>query len=120
MAKFHLLKIRTSIDIFSTKKCKVTFGLKYISNDQKMMQLEPKSRPQNQSKNNNITTSHNTKRTYDKPNEQLPPKRWQLGYLNLIKYHLNTQKVKTVQKLTPKQANTENQTGSTALERSVV
>ena len=28
---FHLLKIKTSIDIFSTEKCKVTFGLKYIS-----------------------------------------------------------------------------------------
>ena len=27
---FHLLKIRTSIDVFSTEKCKVTFGLKYI------------------------------------------------------------------------------------------
>ena len=25
-----LLKIRTSIDIFDTEKCKVTFGLKYI------------------------------------------------------------------------------------------
>ena len=31
MAMFHLLKIRTSVDIFSTEKCKVTFGLKYIS-----------------------------------------------------------------------------------------
>ena len=30
MAKFNLLKTRTSIDIFSTEKCKVTFGLKYI------------------------------------------------------------------------------------------
>ena len=30
MAMFHLLKIRTSINIFSTEKCKVTFGLKYI------------------------------------------------------------------------------------------
>ena len=30
MAKLHLLKIRSSIDIFSTEKCKVTFGLKYI------------------------------------------------------------------------------------------
>ena len=29
MAMFHLLKIRTSIDIFRTEKCKVTFGLKY-------------------------------------------------------------------------------------------
>ena len=27
---FHLLKVRTSIDIFRTEKCKVTFGLKYI------------------------------------------------------------------------------------------
>ena len=27
---FHLLKIRTSIDICCTEKCKVTFGLKYI------------------------------------------------------------------------------------------
>ena len=27
---FNFLKIRTSIDIFSTKKCKITFGLKYI------------------------------------------------------------------------------------------
>ena len=26
---FHLLKSRTSIDIFITGKCKVTFGLKY-------------------------------------------------------------------------------------------
>ena len=25
----HLLKVRTSIDIFSTEKCKVNFGLKY-------------------------------------------------------------------------------------------
>ena len=30
MAMFHLLKIRTSKDIFSNEKCKVTFGLKYI------------------------------------------------------------------------------------------
>ena len=30
MAKFDLLKTRTSIDIFSTEKCKVSFGLKYI------------------------------------------------------------------------------------------
>ena len=28
---FHLLKIRTRIDIFRTEKCKATFGLKYIS-----------------------------------------------------------------------------------------
>ena len=28
MAMFHLLKIRTSKDIFSNEKCKVTFGLK--------------------------------------------------------------------------------------------
>ena len=27
---FLLLKSRTSIDIFRTEKCKVTFGLKYI------------------------------------------------------------------------------------------
>ena len=27
---FHLLKNRTSIDIFRTEKCKVTFGLKYM------------------------------------------------------------------------------------------
>ena len=26
---FHLLKIRTSIDIFKNEKCKVTFGLEY-------------------------------------------------------------------------------------------
>ena len=26
---FHLLKSRTSIDIFRGEKCKVTFGLKY-------------------------------------------------------------------------------------------
>ena len=31
MAMFHLLKIRTSIDIFKNEKCKVTFGLAYIS-----------------------------------------------------------------------------------------
>ena len=32
MAMFYFLKVRTSIhvDIFSTKKCKVSFGLKYI------------------------------------------------------------------------------------------
>ena len=29
MAKFHLLKIRTIIDIFKNEKCKVTFGLEY-------------------------------------------------------------------------------------------
>ena len=29
MALFHLLKIRTSIDIFKNEKCKVTFGLEY-------------------------------------------------------------------------------------------
>ena len=27
MTMFHLLKIRTSIDIFKNKKCKVTYGL---------------------------------------------------------------------------------------------
>ena len=30
MAMFHLLKIRSSIDLFKNEKCKVTFGLKYI------------------------------------------------------------------------------------------
>ena len=30
MAMFHLLKIRTSIDICKNEKCKVTFGLEYI------------------------------------------------------------------------------------------
>ena len=30
MAKFHLLKIRMSIDIFSTELCKFTFGLDYM------------------------------------------------------------------------------------------
>ena len=29
MSMFHLLKIRTSIDIFKNEKCKVTFGLVY-------------------------------------------------------------------------------------------
>ena len=29
MAMFHLLQIRTSIDICRTEKCKATFGLKY-------------------------------------------------------------------------------------------
>ena len=40
--------------------------------------------------------------------------------LNGNKYHLNKKKVKTVQKRSPKQANTENQIRSTALERSVI
>ena len=31
MAMFHLLKIRTSIDIFKNEKYKVTFGLEYMS-----------------------------------------------------------------------------------------
>ena len=31
MAMFHLLKIRTSIDVFKNERCKVTFGLEYIS-----------------------------------------------------------------------------------------
>ena len=31
MAMFHLLKIRTSKDIFSIEKCKITFGIKYIT-----------------------------------------------------------------------------------------
>ena len=31
MAMFHLLKIRTSIDIFKNEKCQVTFGLEYIN-----------------------------------------------------------------------------------------
>ena len=30
MAMFHLLKIKTSIDILKNGKCKVTFGLEYI------------------------------------------------------------------------------------------
>ena len=30
MAMFHLLKIRTSIDIFKNEKCNATFGLEYI------------------------------------------------------------------------------------------
>ena len=29
MAIFHLLEIRTSIDLFKNEKCKVTFGLEY-------------------------------------------------------------------------------------------
>ena len=67
-----------------------------------------------------ITISRTTKRTYGKPNKQLSPKRWSLSYLNLTKYHLNTQKVKTVQKLTLKQANTDNKIRSTTLEQSVI
>ena len=31
MAMFHLLKIRTSIDILENETCKVTFGLEYIN-----------------------------------------------------------------------------------------
>ena len=31
MAMYHLLKIRTSMDIFKNEKCKVTFGLEYIN-----------------------------------------------------------------------------------------
>ena len=31
MAMSHLLKIRTSIDIFKNEKCKVSFGLEYIN-----------------------------------------------------------------------------------------
>ena len=31
MTMFHLFKIRTIIDIFKNEKCKVTFGLEYIS-----------------------------------------------------------------------------------------
>ena len=31
MAIFHLLKIRSSIEIFKNEKCKVTFGLEYIN-----------------------------------------------------------------------------------------
>ena len=40
--------------------------------------------------------------------------------LNRYKYHLDKQKVQKVQKRSPKQANTENQIRSTALERSVI
>ena len=29
MVMFHLLKTRTSVDIFKNEKCKVTFGLEY-------------------------------------------------------------------------------------------
>ena len=32
MAMFHVLKIRTSIDIFKNEKCKITFGLEYMFN----------------------------------------------------------------------------------------
>ena len=35
MAMFHLLKIRTSIDIFKSEKRKVTFGLEYIIGNKK-------------------------------------------------------------------------------------
>ena len=31
MTMFHLLKIRTSIDIFKNEKCKATFGLEYMT-----------------------------------------------------------------------------------------
>ena len=31
MAMLHLLKIRTSIGLFRNDKCKITFGLKFIS-----------------------------------------------------------------------------------------
>ena len=37
MAMFHLLKIRTSIEIFKNEKCKVTFGLEYIISMTMMM-----------------------------------------------------------------------------------
>ena len=40
--------------------------------------------------------------------------------LNQYKYHLDKQKVKTVRKRSPKQANTENKIRNTALERSVI
>ena len=66
-----------------------------------------------------IFIQRNTKKPYDKQNEQLSPKRWPLSYLNRTKYHLDKQKVKTVQKRSPKQENTEHQIRSTTLERSV-
>ena len=63
-----------------------------------LMQSEPKSCPQKPKwEITKITISQNTKRTYGKPNEQLSS----FSYLNLTEY-LNTQKVKTVQKLTTK------------------
>ena len=49
------------------------------------------------------------------------PKGGQPATFNLVtKYHLDTDKVKTVQKLTPKQADTDSQIRSTALERPVI
>ena len=94
---------------------------KLISNDQEVMPIRTKSPPSKpKSEISKITISQNTKRSYDKPIEQLSPKRWPFSYLNLTKYHLDTQKVKTLQKLTPKQANIENQVRSAALERSVI
>ena len=32
IAIFYLVKIKMSIDIFGSEKCKVTFGFKYINN----------------------------------------------------------------------------------------
>ena len=83
------------------------------------MQSEPKLSPILKTKvGSNLNYNvKNTKSAYGKPNEQLSPKSWPLSYLNLTKYDLDTQKVKTVQKPTPKQANTKNQIRSTTFEQ---
>ena len=45
MAMFHLLKIRTSIDIFKNEKCKVTFGLEYIHTSINLKRCRVVSKP---------------------------------------------------------------------------
>ena len=55
MAMFHLLKIRTSKDIFKNEKCKVTFGLEYISFDFPELELNKRPRSSRPNRNNNIS-----------------------------------------------------------------
>ena len=56
IAIFYLLNIRTSKDLFGTKMCKVTFGLKYLSMNDKI--IEPKLLSRNCGENMLITTDN--------------------------------------------------------------
>ena len=90
-------------------------------NDQELVESEPKSSPRNQSGKqpklqiNIIQRGHKINRM-----NSFFPKRCPLSYLSLSEYHLDPQNVKTVQKLTTKQATQRTKSENTALERSVI
>ena len=91
-----------------------------ISNDQKLIQSDPTSCPQNQKEiTKYINWRQFTKGTRSKPNEQLFPKLESFSYLKFAKYVTNIIAEPKFKYGQQEQVTVRNHNRSTALERSV-